>query len=96
MARIPFTAAEKTIICQTARVLWNQIAYDIFAAMAASNPTGDHSMSRSHVIEVIMDADRLYLALKVYDKSLAERYQRADTHHIERILADAFPAKEYA
>ena len=93
MARIPFSAQEKFIMRQCALSVWQMIAHDIFEALTQD---GRDTLTRDEVMEVVLDCDRVVVAVERVNRELAGRMRRADARQIELIVREAFPYKEYA
>lgn len=51
-----FTPEEQKRLQQIAHGVWDEIGYDAMAMLAEE---GKHSMPRSHVLELVLDADRM-------------------------------------
>lgn len=94
MARIPFTSEEKTLMRSCAALIWSCMSFDILKTNREQD--GRDTITRDEVVELVLDADRLYKAVKQHNPSLAGRMERADARQIEGIVRDAFPFKEYA
>ncbi len=88
-----FTDDELKTIGTVARRVWNNIAGDIFEAMAYNEETSPDAseLSRDNVIELVLDASRLEEELrhtKGVDKALVQRV--ADDIYGKRSEVEAF------
>jgi len=109
--RIVFTAEEKRLIGICANAVWNEMAYDIFVAVAQEHndnletnkkkrkSINDVTIPRSYVIELVLDADRLHHMLKRrlndLGEALWEKIQKAQHRTVMNVMKEAFPYINY-
>lgn len=93
--KVEFTADEKTTIRRAAQKVWNDIAYDCLQAYASGTGAGAR-MRRSHVVEVVCDANRLEEELR-RQKVPVDLTVRVMTAGIDiyRVVRGAFPDSWY-
>lgn len=82
--KVTFTAAELETIGRAAYRVWNDIAGDIFSAIAAE---GRDTLPRDEVIELVLDASRLEEQL---------REQKVGRDLLDRVAADLYKTKHSA
>lgn len=87
---VRFTDAEKLTIRQAAHAVWNEIAYDILTLVQEE---GKNSIPRSHVIELVLDANRL--EDQITDGDLRTKIDAASYKQLIAIVKPAFPHSHY-
>lgn len=93
--KIPaFNDTELKILNHIFQSVWNYIAYDCLQATEECD--GRSTMSRSEVIEVVLDADRPSEQAKTpEEKELVKRFYALDLKAQEKIVKPMFPSSRY-
>lgn len=78
-------------IIDMAHKTWNAIGADILTAVEEG--TGDTSIPRDEVVEVVMDAD--HMNMYGHDPEAYKYFQTLDYDDKERVLKKAFPLSRY-
>lgn len=95
LSRKDFTADEQKVIQAAASATWDYIGGDTLQCVADSEEkdVNDVAIPRSHVIEMVLDANRIDDFIK--DKALLEKMERTDYKVLQAIVKPAFPFARY-
>lgn len=73
--------------------VWAYIGGDVLNGMEEMGEKPE--ISRAHVMEIVVDADRLYFQLKKKDEVLADLVQKMEYDYLLKLLKAAFPYSRY-
>lgn len=96
-----FTQAERVVLARHANAVWNEIAYDLLTAVAEEKGKDVNAVtvSRAEVLELVLDADRLFERVRRDKDATPELKARCTYDHaraIEEVLKqDAFRYGRY-
>ena len=105
-----FTTDETTAIQTAAYSVWNEVAYDLLTSVAEEKQKDINAVSipRSHVLEIVLDADRTTEHLRremlrakkagrlsVVTDDLIRRVQTADYGELIKMLKPVFQYQKY-
>lgn len=88
-SRVRFTDEEKKAIIGKAYQIWDAIAMDIIIALEGE---GKNFITRAHVIELVLDADRLRHELSL---DLGEKFDSVSYRRKKDLVRGAFPYSRY-
>lgn len=86
------TNEEVTTIQRAAQSTWDYVGGDMLAAVAEE---GRDSVPRSHVIEIVLDADYMVMSNRGLDKNLHSKFKALKYDVQISIITPAFSFKSY-
>jgi hypothetical protein len=88
--KIIFSKEEQEILFRIMNNTWQEIGYDLIQCNEGKD------LPRSHVIETVVDADRLSMSAKsATEKDIVQRFYRLPYKEMEKLGKKAFPFSKY-
>jgi hypothetical protein len=91
--RLPLSTDEQKTIQLAAKRTWEYVGYDVLSALAEQGESD--SIPRSHVIEIVLDADYMMTANRDLNRDLYDRFRNLDYDVQIGVVKKAFPFTRY-